>query len=367
MSALRIVLAPNAFKGTLTAGQAAEAMRRGVEAVLPGAACVLSPIADGGDGSVDTFVAAGFDRVAVRARDAIGIWHEADIAVRGDRAVVEVANSCGLALLGDDHHPLTSSTLGLGDAIRGALDERVSHVTVCLGGSASTDGGAGMLVALGARLVGVDEREVKPCGAHLGHAARLDLDGLDPRLRHTGMDVIADVASPLHGPQGAAFVFAPQKGASAEEVVRLDDALRHWGRVLEAATGRDVNGLPAGGAAGGTGAAMAAVFGAPLHSGAAILDLVDLPRALDTADLVITGEGRLDASTLAGKGCAGVIRMASEAGIPALAVCGGVDLTPEALARLEVVGAWATGDAGPSAADSLTAATGRALRDWQSR
>ena len=365
MCAIHVVLAPNAFKGTLTAGQAAEAMRRAAAAELPEATVGMSPIADGGDGSVDAFVAAGFRSIEVEARDAIGSWHPAAIAVKDGRAVVEVANTCGLALLGAHPQPMGASTLGLGDALLAALDQQVQRITVCLGGSASTDGGAGMIVALGGRLLDDNGVELPPGGSTLGRVAVLDLADLDPRLDHVRIDVIADVTSPLHGPQGAAFVFAPQKGASQDEVVALDAALRRWGRVLADATGRDVDDLSGAGAAGGTGAALAAAFGATIESGAALLDIVGLPRALDLADLVITGEGRLDASTLAGKGCAAVIRMARDRGIPVVTVCGIIDVTAEDLALLDVAGARAAGDAGPAAAESLTAATQAALREWR--
>lgn len=364
MCALHVVLAPNAFKGTLTAGQAAEAMRRGIQAVMREAVLLTAPIADGGDGSVEAFLSAGHDLQRVRVRDAVGHWHEAEIAVRGSHAVIEVANTCGVALLGSSRHPMTASTLGLGDALRGALDAGAAGVTVCLGGSASTDGGAGMLVALGARLLDDACRELEPCGESLGRVARLDLSGMHPRLRSARVAAIADVTSPLHGPDGAAVVFGPQKGASPDDVRQLDDGLRNWGRVLTEATGRDVAHLAGAGAAGGTGGALAAVFGAVIEPGAALLEVVDLPGTLLTADLVITGEGRLDASTLAGKGCAGVIAMARLRRIAVLAVCGSIDLTADELTALGVAGARATDDPGPSAADSLAAATEAAFRQW---
>lgn len=366
MGALHIVLAPNAFKGTLTAAEAAEAMRRGVEAVLPEATCVIAPIADGGDGSVEAFVAAGHRPMTVRVRDALGAWHEAVIAVRADHAVVDVANTCGLALLGRVRRPRTASTLGLGDAIHAALDEGVTHITACLGGSASTDGGAGMLVALGARLVDDAGVELEPSGESLGRVARLDLSGLDHRLAPARIEVIADVTSPLHGPTGAAHVFAPQKGAAADEITLLDDGLRNWGRILAGATGHDVTSLAGSGAAGGTGAALAAVLGARIDSSRAILDLMGLPSFVEGADLVITGEGRLDASTLTGKGCAAVIDLARADGIPVIAACGLIDLDAGALASLGLLASAASADAGPTAAESLAAATSRALQAWRS-
>ena len=366
MCALHVVLAPNAFKGTLTAGGAAEAMRLGVATVMPSAVTVMAPIADGGDGSVDAFVAAGFAREPVRVRDATGAWHTAAIAMLDGRAIVEVANTCGLALRHGDSHPLTSSTLGVGDAMRAALDLHTDHITVCLGGSASTDGGAGLLVALGARLLNAESEALVPSGSVLKKVAHIDLTGLDVRLRDVTIDVIADVESPLHGPNGAAHVFAPQKGASPEEVVLLDDALQHWARLLAEATGRDIAHLAGSGAAGGTAAALMAVFGAHVDSGAALLEALGLGAALADADLVITGEGQLDVSTLAGKGCAKVIELSRALGIPVIAVCGGVLLTSEDLRRLGVAGAWATDDPGPSAAASVSVATQAAFQAWLS-
>jgi glycerate kinase len=365
MSALRVAVAPNAFKGTLTAQQAAEAIGRGVEAALPDAVLLFAPIADGGDGSVDAFVTAGYTRQSVVVRDALGESHAADIAIRDGHAVVEVANTCGLALLGGARHPLTSSTVGLGDAMREALALGVDHITVCLGGSASTDGGAGMLVALGARLLDADGHDVAPCGQSLDRVEVVDLNGLVHPPNRVIVDVIADVTSPLHGPHGAAEIFAPQKGASPGEVEQLDVALRHWGRLLAEATGRDVADLPGSGAAGGTGAALAAIFDAKVDGAAALLTLLNMPSRLAEADLVITGEGCLDSSTLAGKGCAVVVVLAHTLRIPVLTVCGRIDLDSRDIRVLGVAGAWESNDSGDSAAESLASTTMAGLREWQ--
>ncbi len=365
MSALHVAVAPNAFKGTLTAQQATEAICRGVEAALPGAVLMSVPIADGGDGSVDAFIAAGWEETRVHVRDALGRMHEASIATRGDRAVVEVANTCGLALLGQERKPLHASTLGLGDAMRAAATGGARHITVCLGGSASTDGGAGMLVALGARLLDADGQPVLPSGEQLERVTELDLAGMQWDPAGITVHVITDVRSPLLGLEGAAHMFGPQKGATADEVTRLEAALRRWAHLLAETTGRDVSAMPGSGAAGGTGAALAAVWDAGLHSATEILDIAGLPQALLTADVVITGEGRLDSSTLSGKGCAAVIELANASGVPALAVCGQVDLTSQDIARLGLEGAWACDGPGPSAAASLTASTEAALSEWR--
>ncbi len=191
----------------------------GVRRAVPDAECVLRPIADGGDGSLDAFTASGFARRPVTTRGPTGVPVDASYATDGSTAVVELASTCGLVLLpGGVPAPMTSTTEGLGDAIRAALDERPSRIIVCIGGSASTDGGTGLLVALGARLLDADGAPVPPGGAWLARIADLDLSLLDPRLHDTDITIAADVTSPLHGPEGAATVFAPQKGATRDEV-----------------------------------------------------------------------------------------------------------------------------------------------------
>jgi glycerate kinase len=332
----RVLVAPNAFKGTLSAHEAAEAMAVGVHRARPDAEVRLLPLADGGDGSVDAFVAAGYSPVSVEVRGPTGVPGRALIAVQDGQAVVELANACGLSRLpGGVAAPMTSSTLGLGDALLGALATGATAVTVCLGGSASTDGGAGMLVALGARLLDDAGRTVAPSGAELLRIARLDVSGLDPRLRGVAITVAVDVGSPLHGPAGAAAVFGPQKGATSDDVALLDAGLRHWSSALAAATGRDVAALPGSGAAGGTAAALVAVLGATTAPGAGLIaDLVGLDAAIEHADLVITGEGRLDEQTVLGKGAADVAARCLRQGRPAVAVCGEVGVSADAMDAL---------------------------------
>jgi glycerate kinase len=322
---LRIVLAPNAFKGSLTAAEAADAMAAGLRDAFPDAELHMAPIADGGDGSVDAFVRADYARGPVGVRGPTGLPVTTAIATRGGTAVVELADACGLARLpGGALDPLRSSTLGLGDAVRAALDTGATRIVVCIGGSASTDGGAGLLVALGARLRDVAGADLPPCGAVLGEVAHLDLTGLDPRLAGVELLVAADVTSPLHGPSGAAVVFAPQKGATPDQVAALDSALQHWGDVLERTTGMDVAGIAGAGAAGGTGAALLAL-GARLRPGFDVVaEAIDLDGALARCDVVITGEGRVDAQTALGKGVGAVVRRATKAGAAAIVVGGQV-------------------------------------------
>lgn len=339
---VRVVLAPNAFKGTLTAREAAAAMAAGVREAMPDAECVLRPIADGGDGTVDAVVAVGYRPVLVEVRNALGRRHTTAIAMRDGHAVVELAGACGLAALGAQRDPMRATTIGLGDSIRAALDHGAERISIGLGGSASTDGGGGMLTALGALLLDEDGQEVAAGGDGLSRVSRLDLTGLDPRLAPCSVDVLADVTSPLHGPRGAAHMFAVQKGASHEQVEALDAGLRRWGRVLADATGRRVEDHPGAGAAGGTGAAALAALDAEVLPGAAtIADLLGLSDAIAGADLVITGEGRLDGSTLVGKGSAEVIARAREVGTPVAAVCGAIELEAAAVEGLGLAAAIA--------------------------
>jgi glycerate kinase len=227
-----IVVAPNAFKGSLSAVEAAAAMSAAAAVVFPEAGLLLRPLADGGDGSVDALLVAGFERSDVTVRLPDGRSGSVPIAVRGKEAVVELANSCGLVLTPErDRQPLTASTLGLADAVRGALDTGATRIVICVGGSASTDGGVGLLCGLGGRVLDADGRPVRPGGQWLSTIASIDLSGLDPRLADVDLLVTTDVTSPLTGPEGAAYVFAPQKGADPADVALLDDGLASWAAV----------------------------------------------------------------------------------------------------------------------------------------
>ena len=333
-----VLVAPDDFKGSLTAGAAAAAMRLGVEDALPLARVTELPLADGGDGSVDAAVRAGYQPHSVTVRGPTGAPVDSVIALHQGRAIVEVANTCGLLLLpGGRLEPLASSTAGLGDAVLAALTLGATEVVVCLGGSASTDGGAGLLQALGAVLTGAGGEPVTATGGSLASIATLDLDGLDPRVRAARFVAATDVDSPLTGERGAAAVFAPQKGADAGTVVRLDAALAAWGRVLARTTGRDVTEAPGAGAAGGTGAALLAALSAERVSGAAYLqDLTGLPHALAGSDLVVTGEGRLDAQSALGKGAMSVAVRAQAMGVACVMVCGAIDVGTQDLERVGV-------------------------------
>ena len=365
----RVVVAPNAFKGSLAADAVAEAMCAGVHDVFPGAECVMLPIADGGDGSVDAFVRAGFTRAPMTVRGPTGAAVQSTAAVRDRTAVVELADACGLARLpGGRPAPMTSSTQGLGDAITAMLDTGVSDIVVCLGGSASTDGGAGLLSALGARLLDARGHEVPPAGRGLIDIETIDLSGLDSRLANIDLTIASDVQAPVLGPLGAAAVFAPQKGASPEQVAQLEAGLAHWCGVLEEAAGESVRDVPGSGAAGGSGAALIAVGGRIRPGAEVIADVIGLPAALAHADAVVTGEGGLDRQTTMGKAAAWIAELARRADCPAVAVCGRIDAEADDLRALGFVG-WADclsratdeADSRRRAAALVRAATSQAL------
>lgn len=367
---MRVVVAPNAFKGSLTAAAAASAAAAGVRAVLPDAQVVMCPVADGGDGSVDALIESGYEPQWVEVRGPTGRPVSALIARRGTTAVVEIANTCGLLLLPGGHlEPMASSSVGLGDAVRAALDGGAEHIVLCLGGSASTDGGAGLLTALGAVLRDGTGRPLAPSGAGLHRVATIDVSGLHPRIRGARFTVATDVTSPLLGPGGAARVFAPQKGASPEQVELLEDGLRGWSRALAEATGRDESATAGAGAAGGTAVAAISVLDADVVSGADfVAEAIGLRRACLGADLVMTGEGALDAQSLLGKGALEVVRLAVECRVPAVMVCGRIDLTADQLRELGVEHAASldrlSADPMTGTAELMTEATATVVRDW---
>ena len=339
-----VLVAPDKFKGTLSAAQVAEHVSAGLRRVRPELELVAAPVADGGDGTVDAAVAAGFRRVPVRVTGPTGVPVDAAFAVRGTTAVVELAAASGLALLGDRRDPLGATSRGTGELIRAALDEGCTEIVLGVGGSASTDGGAGMVAALGARLLDAAGHELPAGGAALAKLARAELSGLDPRLRSAHVILASDVDNPLLGPDGAAAVYGPQKGATAREVELLDAALARWARLVEP----DAAARPGAGAAGGVGYAALAVLQATMRPGIdVVLELLGFEALLRGAALVITGEGALDEQTLHGKAPAGVAAAARRAGVPVVAVCGRCTLSAGQLAAAGISAAYALTDVEP--------------------
>ncbi|MEU6572430.1 glycerate kinase [Streptomyces sp. NPDC046805] len=331
----RVLIAADKFKGSLTAVQVAERVTAGLRRIVPGIEVEALPVADGGDGTVDAAVAAGFERREVRVAGPLGEEVTAAFALRGDTAVVEMAEASGLQRLpAGVFAPLTASTYGSGQLLRAALDAGARTIVFGVGGSATTDGGAGMLAALGARFLDEHGEPVAPGGGGLAGLARADLSGLDPRLASVELVLASDVDNPLTGPKGAPAVYGPQKGASPEDVAVLDAALAHFADVLAGVVGPGAARYaqsPGAGAAGGIGFG-ALLLGARFRPGIEVmLDVLGFAPALERASLVITGEGSLDEQTLHGKAPAGVAAAARTAGKEVVAVCGRLALTPEAL------------------------------------
>lgn len=344
-AAPRVLIAADKFKGSLTAPQVAEHLAVGLRAAAPGVRVVAVPVADGGDGTVDAAVTAGFERRTVRVTGPLGDPVDASYALRGPSAVVEMAQASGMRHLpADTFAPLTATTHGTGELLRAALDAGARSIILGVGGSATTDGGAGMLAALGARLLDAAGRPVGPGGGGLHQLATADLTGLDPRLATTAITLASDVDNPLTGPRGAAAVYGPQKGATGADAAALETALRHYAQVLEHAVGPRAAAhaqAPGAGAAGGVGYGALVGLGAHFRPGIEVLlDVLGFAQALARADLVITGEGSLDEQTPHGKAPAGVAAAARARGVPAVAVCGRLALSPAALRRMGLARAY---------------------------
>jgi glycerate 2-kinase len=325
---MRIVIAPNAFKGSLSALDAAQAIAEGVRVATPDAELVVLPIADGGDGTVDALVAAAHgEHRSLRVRGPLGEPVDATYGVidRGSTAVIEMATAAGLALLPQKKRdPRVTTTYGVGELMQAAYDNGARHFIVGIGGSATNDGGAGMAQALGYHLLDEQGHELAPGGLALKRLARIHIGGVHANWKQTDLQVASDVSNPLTGPNGASAVYGPQKGATPEMVTELDAALVRLAEVIRRDLGVDVELLPGAGAAGGLGAGLVAFAGARLRPGAEmVMEALKLDEKLDSAELVITGEGRLDAQTARfGKGPAAVARHARNAGIPVIGIAG---------------------------------------------
>ena len=327
MAKMKIVIAPDSYKGSVYAPEAARAMREGVLRALPDAETVLVPVADGGDGTLETLVETSGGQVrSSRVTGPLGEPVDASWGAMGDgrTAVVEMARSSGLALVPTERRdPRVTTTYGLGELIRQALDAGFRAFILGIGGSATNEAGAGMAQALGVRLLDGGGSDLPHGGAALADLSRIDMAGLDPRVQDSTFDVACDVSNPLTGPEGASAVYGPQKGATPEMVRQLDAALAHFARVVKADIGADIENVPGSGAAGGLGGGMIAFLGGRLRAGVDIvLETVGLEDRLDDADLVITGEGQLDFQTVYSKAPIGVARLAKARGIPVVAVAG---------------------------------------------
>ncbi|MEW2527743.1 glycerate kinase [Streptomyces sp. NPDC047071] len=354
-----MLIAADKFKGSLTAVEVAQRVTAGLHRVVPDLSVRALPVADGGDGTVDAAVAAGFERREARVTGPLGDEVTAAYALRDGTAVVEMAEASGLQRLPEGiFAPLTASTYGTGELIRAALDAGARTLVFGVGGSATTDGGAGMLAALGGRFLDAAGQPVAPGGGPLRDLESADLSGLDPRLKDTEMVLASDVDNPLTGPKGAPAVYGPQKGASPEDVAALDAALAHFARVLARSAGPgpgpralELAEAPGAGAAGGIGFGALVGLGASFRPGIEVmLDVLGFAPALAGAQLVITGEGSLDEQTLHGKAPAGVAAAARAAGVEVIAVCGRLALPPTALGTAGIRRAYALTDIEPDVA-----------------
>jgi len=370
---VKVVVAPDKFRGSLTALEVCAAVERGVRRVRPDASVVSVRVADGGEGTVEAALAAGWTAVSLDSTGANGQPVSVTYAINGKTAVVELAQICGLGAIAEsDRNPLAATTYGLGTVIAAALDQGVRRLVLAVGGSASTDGGAGMLQALGARLYDDQRQDLPPGGAALTALASVDLTGLHPRVHDVEVIVACDVDNPLLGPEGAAAVFGPQKGAAPTDVETLDAGLRRFAEVLEASgvTSEplgDLSNVPGAGAAGGTAYGAMTVLGARIEPGIAlVLDMVGFHQALAGADLVVTGEGSVDSQTLRGKVPVGVATAAADHQIPVVAVAGRCLLAGEDLAGVGISAVYALLDIEPDPARSMAEA-GRLLEELAMR
>ncbi len=328
---LKIVIALNAFKGSLTAWEASNAVEEGLMKGMRTAPEILKlPMADGGDGTVDALVrATGGEVFSKRVTGPLGAPVTAEYGILGDgeTAVIEMALASGIALLKDgERAPLSATTYGTGELIKEVLDRDCRRLVIGIGGSATNDGGAGMAEALGVKFLDDDNREIGRGGGALHRLRHIDASGIDRRVFDLKIVIASDVTNPLCGPEGASRVYGPQKGASEEEVEELDRALINYSRVILKDLKKDVKDKPGAGAAGGLGAGLTAFLDAEMRSGIEIvMDAVGFHEALAGASLVITGEGRIDLQTAYGKAPGEIAAVCREMGVPVIAVCGALE------------------------------------------
>lgn len=330
---MKIVMASDKFKGTLTGAEVAHAMTLGLQKVLPDVQTLTVPVADGGEGTVEAALEAGYTAQRVSVTGPTGQPVAAVYARHQDSAVIEMAAASGLEVLPQGRKsPLTATSYGTGELISHALAAGARQIVLGVGGSATTDAGAGMLQALGVSLQDQQGNELPGGGAALADLARIKLSNLNPALKQANIVLAADVDNPLTGPNGAAAIFGPQKGANPEQVKQLDAALGHFAQLLEQQLDNSFQNNPGAGAAGGMGYAAMALLGAERRRGIdVVLELTGLADALVGADAVITGEGSLDTQSLEGKTPIGVSEMAFAQGVPVYAICGRTTLGQDQL------------------------------------
>jgi len=338
---MKIVLAPDSFKNTMSADVVCSELEAGIREVLPEASVICLPAADGGEGTIDAILGAmGGKRVYLTVTGSeFGLHTTSYGQTNDDTAIIEMAEICGL-MLTKNLNPEKTTTLGVGEAIVHALDNGCKKIILCIGGSSTNDAGMGVMEGLGACFLDNCNRPLPPVGESLKLVEKIDLSKLDSRLKNTEILIACDVDNPLYGKNGAAFVYAPQKGADSEMVVRLDEGLRHFSEILFKESGIAVENIPGMGAAGGISSGLYAFCGASLRSGVDIvLDTIKFDACAKNADLVITGEGKTDFQTLSGKVPIGVAKRCAAKNIPVVVVSGSVD--GNAQQALYDAGVWA--------------------------
>ena len=338
---MKIVIAPQGFKGSLDATRVAQAIEEGVKRALPQAVTVLKPMADGGEGTVRALISAsGGKIVSTRVTGPLGDKVSAGWGIfpDGTSAVIEMAATSGITLIPSGRlNPLLTTTYGTGELILAALEHGCRSIIVGLGGSATNDGGAGMAQAIGARLLDKEGRDLLPGGAALIKLQHIDVSAIDTRITDSEILAATDVTNPLCGEKGSSAVYGPQKGATPEMVEQLDVALEHYADVIKRDLGINVTDVPGAGAAGGLGAGLLAFTGAKIISGIeVVIEASGLVAELHDADLVFTGEGRLDGQSAYGKVPAGVARRAKQFGVPVIAITGSLGNGYESIYRLGV-------------------------------
>ncbi|MCS6109996.1 glycerate kinase [Clostridium botulinum] len=326
---MKFVLAPDSFKESMTSKEACEAMERGIKKVIPNAECIKVPMADGGEGTVEALVESTNGEIhEVEVLNPLGQKVNACFGILGNKttAVIEMATASGIQLIKrEDRNPLITTTYGTGELIRAALDKGIKHIIIGIGGSATNDGGAGMIQALGGKLLDSNGSEISFGGGALNKLENIDLSSLDSRLKDTTIEVACDVTNPLIGEKGASAIFGPQKGATLEVVKELDTNLAHYADVIKRCLGKDIAYAEGAGAAGGLGAALLAFLDGKLKRG---IDLVikhtDLSEKVKGADFLFTGEGSIDSQTIFGKTPIGVAKVAKKENVQTIAFAGRV-------------------------------------------
>ncbi len=322
----KVVVISDSFKGTLSSREICDIARESVPRILPGCAVTAIPVADGGEGTVSCFLdSIGASPVTVSVQGPYGETVDAVYARKGNRAIIEMASAAGLPMVGSNLDPERTTTNGVGMLLRHAVENGCNELLLGLGGSCTNDGGCGCAAALGTRFFDADGNPFVPVGGTLGNIARIDNRETEKLLRGVSLTLMSDVDNPLCGVRGAAHVFGPQKGADAAMVERLDAGLAHLASVIERDLGVRVADIPGAGAAGGMGAGCMAFLGARMRSGIeAVLDLVDFDAQIDSADLVITGEGRIDSQSVHGKVISGIAKRTQPRGVPLVAIVGSI-------------------------------------------